>query len=70
MGEKDVEERFRNAEEKARDRSAILDGVLKDVLNADTELSDLMEALKEINHPLTIHEPVHVTLEDVQRQLK
>jgi dystonin len=69
LGEKDIEERFKAVEEKAKERAEKLDDVLKDVFKTESDLSDLIEALKDVNHPLSIHEPVHVTTDDIQRQL-
>lgn len=70
LGEREVEERFRNASNRSKQREAGLSDTLSSVAKADKDLCELIQALEDIHDPLASHNPIRVKPEDVQQQLE
>ena len=70
LGEREVEERFRNASNRSKQREAGLSDTLSSVAKADKDLCELIQALEDIHDPLASHKPIRVRSEDVQQQLE
>ena len=69
LGDKDIVERFKNVENKTKERSDSLEATLEKVKKADRDLSNLLKTLEDINTPLSSHAPVRVTSADISDQL-
>ena len=70
LGEKEAEERFRNVENRSKEREAGLGNTLATVAKTDKDLCGLIQALEEIHNPLASHEPIRVKSDDVKQQLE
>ena len=70
LGEREAEERFRNASNRSKQQEAGLSDTLSAVAKTDKDLCGLIQALEEVHDPLASHKPIRVRSEDVQQQLE
>ena len=70
LGEREAEERFRNASNQSKQREASLSDTLSAAVKADKDLCSLIQALEEVHDPLASHQPIRVRSEEIKQQLE